>query len=148
MAEKEQFLYGLEKEHASIVDLLNGLEPVLKSGGVNDVASMVRNLNQLKEILTYHLKNEDRIFYPDMKKRAIELGQDALLSALDVFIEDMHKISKKVFDFFSKYKSGNDIASDKKGFIQGMIDLRDALIKRINTEEKTLYYIYKAYYDI
>lgn len=148
MEEKEQFLKELEKEHAEMVRLLNDSTVALKNEEIKDAAAIIKTLNQLKDVLAVHLNSEDSIFYPDMKKRAVELKQDALLPAIDVFIEDMKKISKNVFDFFSKYKTEDAVMADTKGFIKDIIALKDALIKRINTEEKTLYYIYRAYYNI
>lgn len=148
MEEKKLFLKGLGKDHESIVKLFNGLEPVLKNGKISDVSSILKTINRFNNTLVKHLKDEDEIFYPDLRKRAVELKQDALLPALDVFIEDMNKISRKVFDFFSRYRSESDIATDEKGFIKDIAEIRDALVKRINTEEETLYYIYKAYYGI
>lgn len=146
MKEKEQFILGLEKEHAGIVKIFSSLEQILKKGEIDDAADTLKTISKLKDILINHLNNEDKIFYSDMRKKAIELSQDALLHALDIFIEDMNKISKKVFDFFSKYE--NDISGREKEFIQDLTEVKDVLIKRISTEEKTLYHIYKAYYNI
>ena len=146
MKEKEQFIWGLEKEHAGIVKIFSSLEQILKKGEIDDVADTLKTISKLKDILINHLNNEDKIFYSDMRKKAIELSQDALLHALDIFIDDMNKISKKVFEFFSKYE--NDISGREKEFIQDLAEVKDVLIKRINSEEKTLYHIYKAYYNI
>ena len=148
MKEKEQFMWGLEKEHAGIVKIFSSLEQILKKGEIGDAAYTLKTISKLKDTLINHLNNEDKIFYPDMRKKAIELSQDALLHALDIFIEDMNKISKKVFDFFSKYENENDISGMDKEFIQDLAEVKDVLIKRINSEEKTLYHIYKAYYNI
>lgn len=148
MEDKEHFLKGLEKDHANIVKLLNGLEAILKDGRISDAAATFKTINYLKNILTKHLKREDKIFYPDMRKRATQVRQDALLPALDVFIEDMNKISQNVSGFFARYEKEDDISADGKDFISGVKKIRDALIKRIATEEKTLYCIYKAYYNI
>ena len=146
MKEKEQFIWGLEKEHAGIVKIFSSLEQILKKGEIDDAADTLKTISKLKDILINHLNNEDKIFYSDMRKKAIELSQDALLHALDIFIDDMNKISKKVFEFFSKYE--NDISGREKEFIQDLAEVKDVLIKRISTEEKTLYHIYKAYYNI
>jgi len=146
MKEKEQFIWGLEKEHAGIVKIFSSLEQILKKGEIDDAADTLKTISKLKDILINHLNNEDKIFYSDMRKKAIELSQDALLHALDIFIDDMNKISKKVFEFFSKYE--NDISGREKEFIQDLAEVKDLLIKRISTEEKTLYHIYKAYYNI
>ncbi|OGP65745.1 MAG: hypothetical protein A3K22_02650 [Deltaproteobacteria bacterium RBG_16_42_7] len=146
MKEKEQFIWGLEKEHAGIVKIFSSLEQILKKGEIDDAADTLKTISKLKDILINHLNNEDKIFYSDMRKKAIELSQDALLHALDIFIDDMNKISKKVFEFFSKYE--NDISGREKEFIQDLAEVKDVLIKRINSEEKTLYHIYKAYYNI
>lgn len=146
--EYEKFIKGLEKEHAMIGQSFTKLEPIIKNGKVNNVADALGIIEQLKTILINHLKDEDNLFYPDMRKKAVELKQDALLPALDAFIESMRNISKKVFDFFSRYKTENTILEDEKGFINGVSEIMDALIKRIDSEEKTLYYIYKAYHRL
>ena len=143
-----KFIKGLEKEHVMIGQSFKKLEPIIKNGSVNDPADALEIIEQLKSILVNHLKDEDNLFYPDMRKKAVELKQDALLPALDAFIESMRNISKKVFDFFSRYQNENTILEDEKGFINGVIEIRDALIKRIDSEEKTLYYIYKAYHHL
>lgn len=148
MEGKKHFLKGLEKDHANIVKLLNGLEAILKDGRISDAAATLRTISHLKNILIKHLKEEDKIFYPDMRKRATEVGQDALLPALDVFIEDMNKISQNVSGFFAKYEKEDDISADEKDFISDVKKIRDNLIKRIATEERTLHCIYKAYYNI
>ncbi|MBI3399544.1 MAG: hemerythrin domain-containing protein [Deltaproteobacteria bacterium] len=144
----EKFINGLEKEHAMIEQAFKKLEPKIKNGNVSDIAYVLEILGQLKTILINHLKDEDNLFYPDMRQKAVELKQDALVPSLDVYIEDMKNVSKKVFDFFSRYDNENAISGDEKGFIKGMIEIRDSLVKRVMTEEKTLYYIYKAYHRI
>ncbi len=145
---KEQFIKSLEREHATIVKIFNRLEPVLNSGRIDNSANVLKDIGQLKDILIQHLKKEDEIFYPDMREKAVELKQNALLPALDFFMEDMRNISKKVFDFFSKYMTGEEIMAHDNDFFVDTKDTRDILIKRINTEEGTLYYIYKAYYHL
>lgn len=144
----EKFIDGLEKEHAMIEMAFKKLEPTVEAKNISDAASVLKIMEQLETILTNHLRDEDNKFYPDMRQKAVELKQDALLPALDIFIEDMNVISKKVFDFFSKYEKENDISADEKEFIKSLAEIRDVLIKRINTEEKTLYCIYKAYHNL
>lgn len=146
--EHEKFIKGLEKEHAMIEMAFKKLEPIVEAKNIHDTVSVLKIMEQLKNILTNHLRDEDNKFYPDMRQKAAELKQDALLPALDIFIEGMNTISKKVFAFFLKYEKANDISADEKEFTKSLAEIRDVLIKRINTEEKTLYYIYKAYHNL
>ena len=144
----EKFIQKMESEHALIRQAFDKLKSIIDSGSISDTAFILTVVEQLKSILTVHLKDEDNLFYPDMRKKAVELKQEALLPALDIFIGDMKGISKRVFNFFTKYNTEKAISANEKVFINGIVEIRDALIKRIDSEEKTLYYIYKAYHDL
>lgn len=146
--EHEKFIKGLEKEHVMIEKAFKKLEPIIEAKGIRDTAYVLEIIEQLKTILINHLRDEDNKFYPAMRRKAIELKQDALLPALDIFIDGMKDISKNIFDFISRYENEKAIAADETGFINGIIAVRAALMKRISTEEKTLYYIYKAYHNL
>lgn len=146
--EYERFIIELEKEHALIEQAFKKLELIIKSGNISNAADVLEIIEQFKTLLVKHLKKEDTLFYPDMRKKAVELKQDALLPALDVFIENMKNISQKVFDFFSRYDTEKAILGNGKDFINGIAEVKDALIKRIYSEEKTLYLIYKAYHHL
>lgn len=144
----EKFIQKMESEHALIRQAFDKLKSIIDSGSISDSAFILTVIEQLKSILTVHLKDEDNLFYPDMRKKAVELKQEALLPALDIFIGDMKGISKRTFNFFAKYNTEKAISANEKVFINGIVEIRDALIKRIDSEEKTLYYIYKAYHDL
>lgn len=146
--EHEKFIKGLEKEHAMIEKAFKKLEPIIETKGIRDTAYVLEIIEQLKTILINHLRDEDNKFYPAMRQKAIELKQDALLPALDIFIDGMKDISKNIFDFISRYENEKAITADETGFINGIIAVRAAVMKRIATEEKTLYYIYKAYHNL
>ncbi|HBR17930.1 MAG: hypothetical protein A3G39_09065 [Deltaproteobacteria bacterium RIFCSPLOWO2_12_FULL_43_16] len=146
--EHEKFIKGLEKEHAMIEKAFKKLEPIIENKDIRDTAYVLKIIEQLKTILINHLRDEDNKFYPAMRQKAIELKQDALLPALDIFIDGMKDISKNIFDFLSRYENEKAITADETGFINGIIAIRAALMKRISTEEKTLYYIYKAYHNL
>lgn len=146
--EHEKFIKGLEKEHAMIEKAFKKLEPIIEAKGIRDTAYVLEIIEQLKTILINHLRDEDNKFYPAMRQKAIELKQDALLPALDIFIDGIKDISRNIFDFLSRYENEKTIAADETGFINGIIAVRAALMKRMATEEKTLYYIYKAYHNL
>lgn len=146
--EHEKFIKGLEKEHAMIEKAFKKLEPIIETKGIRDTAYVLEIIEQLKTILINHLRDEDNKFYPAMRQKAIELKQDALLPALDIFIDGMKDISRNIFDFLSRYENEKTIAADETGFINGITAVRAALMKRMATEEKTLYYIYKAYHNL
>lgn len=144
----EKFIQKMEAEHALIRQAFDKLKSIIDSGRISDSSFILTAIEQLESILTVHLKDEDNLFYPDMRKKAVELKQEALLPVLDIFIGDMKGISKMVFNFFAKYNTEKAISANEKEFIRGIVEIRDALIKRINSEEKTLYYIYKAYHNL
>lgn len=144
----EKFIQKMESEHALIRQAFDKLKLIIDNGNIGNNAFILTVIEQLKSILTVHLKDEDNLFYPDMRKKAVELKQEALLPALDIFIGDMKGISKRVFNFFAKYNTEKAISANEKEFINGIVEIWDALIKRIDSEEKTLYYIYKAYHNL
>ena len=96
--EHEKFIKGLEKEHAMIEKAFKKLEPIIENKDIRDTAYVLKIIEQLKTILINHLRDEDNKFYPAMRQKAIELKQDALLPALDIFIDGMKDISKNIFE--------------------------------------------------
>ncbi|MDP6527358.1 MAG: hemerythrin domain-containing protein, partial [Candidatus Pacebacteria bacterium] len=54
-----------------------------------------------KESLLEHLKKEDELLYPVLRKEAEH--NEKLKELLDVFAKDMENVSRVVMDFFDKY---------------------------------------------
>jgi hypothetical protein len=115
------------KEHAQILEALlqvRILDVFRRAGQMK--------LQELRRILETHLKNEDRDFYPILKRAA---ETDAgLRRELFLFASDMERISAEIGAFFCKQKSdpmGKDIPAEF-GKISAMIK------SRISREENLL----------
>lgn len=142
--DRKKYLRKLEDEHWAIRKTFDELEDVIGTGKVEDEEKLRKKLARLKEILVGHVHSEDDVFYRDMRKKAAEKGQDALLPALDFFIKEMHRVSEDADLFFKEYSSGK--IENTKEIARRLNDLRDEVLKRITSEEGSLFYIYRAYF--
>lgn len=85
-----------KKDHSEIIDTLKEIKElgVLSEGGQAKLISA-------KESLLEHLRKEDELLYPVLKKEAEH--NEKLKELLDVFAKDMENVSRVVMDFFDKY---------------------------------------------
>lgn len=144
--EREKYLEGLEKEHREIRRFFTDLSPVMEKGDVGDILEMKKRLERLKSILIEHVRSEDDIFYVELRKKAVQMKQEALLPALDLFMDSMHGVSHEAERFFREFENEKHILDDVGAFSGSLKKLRDDIIKRIESEEGSLFYIYKAYF--
>jgi C4-type Zn-finger protein len=85
-----------KKDHSEIIDILKEIKEL----GVLSEEGQAK-LISAKESLLKHLKKEDELLYPVLKKEAEH--NEKLKELLDVFAKDMENVSKVVMDFFDKY---------------------------------------------
>ncbi len=140
------FLSELKDGHTRIEDVFKKLRILVEGDDKHDVRAVFESLKDLRDLLVEHIRNEDERFYPALRRRAIELEQEALLPALDLFSESMHDVTSKVSGFFEEYKKDKDVLKDIEGFKADLIDIIEVVEKRIRSEEGSLFYIYKAYF--
>jgi len=143
---REKFLKYLEYEHLEIKKLFHELAPAIEAETIDDTAVLFERLHRLKSFLVTHVHNEDNVFYSDLRAKAKEKEQEALLPALDLFSRSMHDISLKAEKFFDDYDSQEAIAADRDGFVKRLKALRAVILDRIHSEEGSLFYIYRAYF--
>ncbi|MBI5559905.1 MAG: hemerythrin domain-containing protein [Deltaproteobacteria bacterium] len=143
---REKYLYELEEEHLTIKNLFNGLEDVIEKGKAGEIKDLRGRLEKLKKALVNHVHSEDEVFYKDLREKAVETHQEALIPALDFFIESMHKITGDADRFFEEYRDEKRILENNGKFAARLKNLRDEIIHRIDSEEGSLFYIYKAYF--
>lgn len=86
----------LKNDHVAFVNFLESI----KSLGPEEQ----KKLLTLKKAFLDHLKKEDQYFYPALKKAA-ELDP-ALKSKLNMFADEMDKISAEVLAFFDRFEKG------------------------------------------
>jgi hemerythrin-like domain-containing protein len=121
----------LKHEHITIIDTLNKIKELSFSSeeGQNTMSSA-------KKMFLSHLDKEDAHLYPVLYKAA--KSDSNLKTNLDIFANDMEKISKNVLEFFNKYtteSSGIEFAKD-------FGTLYATLIQRIRREETIIYQKY------
>ncbi len=141
-----EYLKKLEKEHQVIRQLFKELEPVMDACVVDDPEYVEKKLERLKDALVEHVRDEDELFYGELRRKAVELNQDALLPALDLFIEEMRKITSRAEVFFKDYSTPEEIAERQADFSMKLKNLEAEVLKRIESEERSLFYIYRAYF--
>ncbi len=144
--DRAEYLEKLEKEHQEIRRLFKELEPVMDACVVDDPEHVKNELERLKEALVEHVKDEDVLFYGELRRKAVELNQEALLPALDLFIEEMRKMTSRAEAFFKDYSTPEDIAERQADFSMKLKNLETEVLKRIESEERSLFYIYRAYF--
>lgn len=118
----------LKKEHSEIIATLKEIKEL----GVLSEEGQAK-LKSAKESLLEHLKKEDELLYPVLKKEAEQ--NEKLKELLDVFAKDMENVSKVVMEFFDKY-SGEVVDSAVTGAFE---DLFAAFRNRLRNEEDILY---------
>jgi iron-sulfur cluster repair protein YtfE (RIC family) len=123
----------LKKEHADVAGLLKEVKRL----GIGSREGKAKLL-LAKDGLLSHLKKEDEQLYPVLKREAEKNPE--LKRTLDIFAQEMEKISGVVLSFFEKYSSattsGLEFAKDLGGVFAG-------LETRIRREENILYKEYE-----
>ncbi|MDH4227720.1 MAG: hemerythrin domain-containing protein [Deltaproteobacteria bacterium] len=146
MDKKGAYLSTIETEHAKIREIIRELNGLLE--GKNDVAFLHRPLVELSVLLPRHVDGEDAVFYRELRSEAVIKGQAALLPALDVYMSSMHELTRRVEEFFQRYL-GDSIKVEKdreESFVRELSALLDDVIKRMDSEEGSLFHIYRAYF--
>jgi hypothetical protein len=143
---REKYIEELKNGHERIEEIFQLLRKVIDEEHEPDTGAAMSALGELRDILVAHVKGGDEHFYPVLRQRAIELGQEALLSSIDLFAETMHGISDKVGGFFVRYKTKEDIQRDIEGFKVKLAEIIEIVEERIKSEEGSLFYIYRAYF--
>ncbi len=104
-----------------------------------DREEQVKLLLAARRKLTEHLELEDARLYPFLREQAKR--DPELRQMLELFDEDMRKVSGAVEAFFVRYEGGWD---NDYEFLMDLAELSTRLAHRIETEEKHLYPEYLA----
>jgi iron-sulfur cluster repair protein YtfE (RIC family) len=122
-----------KKEHSEIIATLKEVKRfgVLSKEGQSKLMSA-------KKSLLEHLKSENTLLYPVLKKEA-EHNKE-LKNVLKLFTMDPEYVSRVVSEFFDKYSGGN-IDAD---FTVNFESLFAAIGARIRNEEEALYQEYET----
>ena len=129
----------LKEEHQRILFTLKVIQKDLKTV---EEGIILDSLANLRTVLVEHLKLEDNLLYPFFEKSKIpelkQLGKS--------FSGEMKKIGEIIFKFFDDYegKMVSDLREDKK-FMKILVDIKEAVIKRVTIEENILFPAYSQY---
>ena len=121
-----------KKDHSEIIDTLKEIKEL----GVLSEEGQAK-LISAKESLLEHLRKEDELLYPVLRKEAEH--NEKLKELLDVFAKDMENVSRVVMDFFDKYSEDVIDSAVTDEFEQ----LFAAFRNRIRHEEDILYEEYE-----
>lgn len=122
----------LKWEHVVILDRLRQA----KERGVTSTEGQDA-LKQAKKMLVAHMRKEDFLFYPALRREAE--SDTRLKRLIDSFEEDMRAISKNAHDFFDAYRAGGA----ESAFAKDFSDLYDKIWQRQEKEESVLYAEYE-----
>jgi hypothetical protein len=122
----------LKWEHVVILDKLRKAKEL----GVTSVEGRGA-LQEAKKMLVAHLRKEDYLFYPTLKRDAERDGR--LKRLVDSFADDMSTISKSAHVFFDTYRGGGS----NEAFTRDFSDLYSTIWQRQENEEAVLYAEYE-----
>ena len=100
--------------------------------GISTKAGQDKFLSAKAGLLS-HLKNEEQQFYPALIKAAE--NSESLRGILDIFTQEMTKVSGQVLEFFEKYAQGGSGLEFAKDFG----NITALLSMRIRREENILF---------
>ena len=122
----------LKWEHVVILDRLREAKEL----GVTSAEGQDA-LKRAKKMLVAHMRKEDFLFYPALRRDAE--SDNRLKQLIDSFEEDMRAISKNAHDFFEVYRAGGS----EYAFTKDFSDLYTKIWQRQEKEESVLYAEYE-----
>jgi len=128
-----------KEEHVRIMHLFEALKGDLKK----NKSEIIKDLQELREVLVHHLDLEDKLLYPKFSQSE----QPEVKKIGQLFSEEMGKISKVAFSFFDKYegKEVDQLVNDKK-FKNLFEEISKKVEKRVKIEEEVLYPAFNMYF--
>jgi len=92
-------------------------------------------INKLTGVLNMHLASEDSFVYPKL----LEHPDNTIRTITRAYMDEMRSIAAAYTEFHTKYKTPSKLLADVEGFKASFKTIRDALILRMDREEKELY---------
>ena len=145
---RRKYISELKGDHKRIEETFRLLRNIIDEEHEPDSGAEMKALEELKEVLMTHVKNEDEHFYPALRQRAIELEQEELLPSmvLSSFSDSMHDIGKNVVRVIEQYLTEEDVLKDIEGFKVKLEEIMEIVEERMKIEEETLFNIYQKYF--
>lgn len=134
-----KFVEELKQEHVEITEML------LKLKKLNTRSKEGYNLlSASKDKLLAHLKKEDEMLYPPLRKEAET--NESVRRTLNIFAAEMESITDFIVKFYDEYMSLYDFY-ENKDFLRDISKFISTLKNRILKEEVALYILYEQLYQ-
>ena len=119
-----------------IQDCLHQLTTLINGTLDRTNATLIAELiNKTTGVLNMHLASEDSFVYPKL----LESSDTRVRSITQRYMDEMTKIADAYLAFHKKYNTPSKILADTAEFKQTFKKVRDALLLRMEREEKELY---------
>lgn len=123
-------------KHRIIQDYLHQLTTLINGTLDRTNATLIAELiNKTTGVLNMHLASEDSFVYPKL----LESSDTRVRSITQRYMDEMTKIADAYLAFHKKYNTPSKILADPAEFKQTFKKVRDALLLRMEREEKELY---------
>lgn len=123
-------------KHRIIQDYLHQLTTLINGTLDRTNATLIAALiNKTTGVLNMHLASEDSFVYPKL----LESSDTRVRSITQRYMDEMTKIADAYLAFHKKYNTPSKILADTAEFKQTFKKVRDALLLRMEREEKELY---------
>jgi len=123
-------------KHRIIQDYLHQLTTLINGTLDRANATLIAELiNKTTGVLNMHLASEDSFVYPKL----LESSDTRVRSITQRYMDEMTKIADAYLAFHKKYNTPSKILADTAEFKQTFKKVRDALLLRMEREEKELY---------
>lgn len=123
-------------KHRIIQDYLHQLTTLINGTLDRTNATLIAELiNKTTGVLNMHLASEDSFVYPKL----LQSSDTRVRSITQRYMDEMTKIADAYLAFHKKYNTPSKILADTAEFKQTFKKVRDALLLRMEREEKELY---------
>ena len=123
-------------KHRVIQDYLSQLTNLVNGTIDKANAPLIAELiNKTTGVLTMHLASEDHFVYPKL----LESSDEKIRSITRSYMNEMTKIADSYLAFHKNFNMPSKILEDTDEFKKTFKQVRDALLMRMDREEKELY---------
>lgn len=127
---------NLERQHKEIWEVFLKIQEVVESNYViENLDSLVMNINVLAGKLNIHMQSEDKYLYPELMKN----GDEELRTIAKQYSQEMGSIHMEFNTFKNKFNTRNKILNNINEFLIESKKVLTLLHNRISKEDKHLY---------
>jgi hemerythrin-like domain-containing protein len=127
---------NLERQHTEIKELFKKIDEHIKSTNLMDnIDSMVWDINTLAGKINIHMRTEDKSLYPEL----INSNNDKLKKIATEYSEEMGDIHSIFTDYKNKFNTKSKIIANKDEFLKESKRVLALLVNRIKKEDSQLY---------